>query len=117
MQSTPLAAAWVCVRRESGDTQRSTHSSSQRRHRHQHLSEGRGARMNDRLGELMGGGGRQPAVAPFEIAIDINDGGAGGGGGGGASGAFMEGFFDKVNAVKKDIDAVKKVRLHALPYV
>lgn len=69
-------------------------------------------RMNDRLGELTGGG-----VAPFEIAIDINDdgGGSGGGGGGNGGGAratggtFMEGFFDKVNAVKKDIDAVKKV--------
>ncbi len=69
--------------------------------------------MNDRLGELTGGG-----VAPFEIAIDINDdggggrgtgGGSGGNGGGATGGTFMEGFFDKVNAVKKDIDAVKKV--------
>eukprot|EP00752_Nemacystus_decipiens_P006007 g5425.t1 len=65
--------------------------------------------MNDRLGELTGGGGAS-SVAPFEIAIDINDdgGGRGGGGGGDASATFMEGFFDKVNAVKKDIDAVKK---------
>lgn len=65
-------------------------------------------KMNDRLGELTGGGGGS-SIAPFEIAIDINDDGGGGGGGGGASGSFMEGFFDKVNAVKKDIDAVKKV--------
>lgn len=64
--------------------------------------------MNDRLGELTGG---RSSRAPFEVTIDINDtGDAGGvGGGGGDSGAFMEGFFDKVNAVKKDIDAVKKV--------
>lgn len=76
--------------------------------------------MNDRLGELTGGGGA-PSVAPFEIAIDINDDGGsrGGGGGGGASATFMEGFFDKVNGVKKDIDAVKKVRrAHVVsPYV
>lgn len=65
--------------------------------------------MNDRLGELTGGGGGSN-VAPFEIAIDINDDGGGRGGGGGESATFMEGFFDKVNAVKKDIDAVKKVR-------
>eukprot|EP00903_Cladosiphon_okamuranus_P017901 g16472.t2 len=68
--------------------------------------------MNDRLGELTGGGGAS-SVAPFEIAIDINDdggrgGGGGGGGGGGAASTFMEGFFDKVNAVKMDIDALKK---------
>lgn len=68
-------------------------------------------RMNDRLGELTGGsgGGGGSNVAPFEIAIDINDTGDGGSGGGGGA-SFMEGFFDKVNAVKKDIDAVKKVR-------
>lgn len=71
--------------------------------------------MNDRLGELTGGGGGSSSggPAPFEIAIDINDTGDGGVGtndrGGGAAGGFMEGFFDKVNAVKKDIDAVKKV--------
>lgn len=65
--------------------------------------------MNDRLGELTGGGGGGSNVAPFEIAIDINDNGDGGGGGGGGGAGFMEGFFDKVNAVKKDIDAVKKV--------
>lgn len=67
--------------------------------------------MNDRLAELTGGngGGGGSSAAPFEIAIDIND--TGDGGSGGSSGAsFMEGFFDKVNAVKKDIDAVKKVR-------
>ncbi|CAM9296668.1 unnamed protein product [Ectocarpus sp. 12 AP-2014] len=64
--------------------------------------------MNDRLGELTGGGGGGSSVAPFEIAIDINDNGDGGGNGGGGGGGFMEGFFDKVNAVKKDIDAVKK---------
>ncbi|CBJ27339.1 Soluble NSF Attachment Protein (SNAP) Receptor (SNARE) [Ectocarpus siliculosus] len=64
--------------------------------------------MNDRLGELTGGGGGGSSVAPFEIAIDINDNGDGGGGGGGGGAGFMEGFFDKVNAVKKDIDAVKK---------
>lgn len=63
--------------------------------------------MNDRLGELTGG---KSSRAPFEVAIDINDTGDGGVGGGGGSGAFMEGFFDKVNAIKKDIDAVKKVR-------
>ncbi|CAN0105837.1 unnamed protein product [Pylaiella littoralis] len=61
--------------------------------------------MNDRLGELTGGNSSR---APFEVAIDINDTGDGGVGGGGGSGAFMEGFFDKVNAIKKDIDAVKK---------
>lgn len=61
--------------------------------------------MNDRLGELTGG---RSSRAPFEVAIDINDTGDAGGGGG-ESGAFMEGFFDKVNAVKKDIDEVKKV--------
>lgn len=66
--------------------------------------------MNDRLGELTGGSGGSGGVAPFEIAIDINDTGDGGVGGGRSAGGFMEGFFDKVNAVKKDIDAVKKVR-------
>lgn len=70
--------------------------------------------MNDRLGELTGGGGSfGGGAAPFEVAIDINDtgdGGVGAGAGGGqAAGGFMEGFFDKVNSVKKDIDAVKKV--------
>lgn len=71
--------------------------------------------MNDRLGELTGGrsGSSSGGVAPFEVAIDINDTGDGGLGAGsrGAQGAggFMEGFFDKVNEVKKDIDAVKKV--------
>lgn len=71
--------------------------------------------MNDRLGELTGGrsGSSGGGVAPFEIAIDINDRGDGGvgAGSGGAqeAGGFMEGFFDKVNAVKKDIDAIKKV--------
>lgn len=67
--------------------------------------------MNDRLSELTGGKSSRE-LAPFEIAIDINDNGDGG-----LSqpqhqqeGGFMEGFFDKVNLVKKDIDAVKKVR-------
>ncbi|CAM9102675.1 unnamed protein product [Laminaria digitata] len=70
--------------------------------------------MNDRLGELTGGrsGSSGGGAVPFEVAIDINDTGDGGLGAGsrGAQGAggFMEGFFDKVNAVKKDIDAVKK---------
>lgn len=71
--------------------------------------------MNDRLSELTGGtsgGSSGGGVAPFEIAIDINDTGDGGAG---SSGGFMEGFFVKVNAVKKDIDAVKKVRIIA-PY-
>ncbi|CAM9730677.1 unnamed protein product [Scytosiphon promiscuus] len=65
--------------------------------------------MNDRLAELTGGngGGGESSVAPFEITIDINDTGDGGSGGSGGA-SFMEGFFDKVNAVKKDIDAVKK---------
>lgn len=71
--------------------------------------------MNDRLGELTGGrsGSSGGGAAPFEVAIDINDTGDGGlgAGSGGAqgTGGFMEGFFDKVNEVKKDIDAVKKV--------
>eukprot|EP00904_Undaria_pinnatifida_P004753 jgi/Undpi1/14279/HiC_scaffold_9.g03928.m1 len=69
--------------------------------------------MNDRLGELTGGGGSfGGGAAPFEVAIDINDtgdGGVGAGAGGGqAARGFMEGFFDKVNSVKTDIDAVKK---------
>lgn len=70
--------------------------------------------MNDRLGELTGGrsGSSGGGVAPFEVAIDINDtgdGGLGAGAGGGQARGFMEGFFDKVNEVKKDIDAIKKV--------
>lgn len=69
--------------------------------------------MNDRLGELTGGrsGSSGGGVAPFEVAIDINDtgdGGLGAGAGGGQARGFMEGFFDKVNEVKKDIDAIKK---------
>lgn len=67
--------------------------------------------MNDRLSELTkDAGGSTRGFAPFEVAIDINDTGDGG-----VStqqqqqGGFMEGFFDKVNLVKKDIDAVKKV--------
>lgn len=66
--------------------------------------------MNDRLSELTRGKSLGEPV-PFEIAIDINDSGDGG-----LAlphqqqqGRFMEGFFDKVNLVKKDIDAVKKV--------
>lgn len=66
--------------------------------------------MNDRLSELTGGRGGGNAVAPFEIAIDVNDTGDAGRTSNANSKGFMEGFFDKVNAVKKDIDAVKKVR-------
>lgn len=76
--------------------------------------------MNDRLGELTGAGGgyAQSEVTPFEISLEANEagdegvseGGAALGGGGG--GGFMEAFFEKVNSVKKDIDAVKKVCPH-----
>ena len=73
--------------------------------------------MNDRLSELTGAGAgsRGVAYAPFEVSIDANEAGNGGvtwggGGGGAGGGGFMEAFFEKVNSVKKDIDAVKKVR-------
>lgn len=66
--------------------------------------------MNDRLAELTASGsGSARGPGPFEIAIDINDTGDGGMGGEQKQGGFMEGFFDKVNLVKKDIDTVKKV--------
>ncbi|CAM9329069.1 unnamed protein product [Ascophyllum nodosum] len=71
--------------------------------------------MNDRLSELTGAGAgsRGVAYAPFEVSIDANEAGNGGvtwggGGGGAGGGGFMEAFFEKVNSVKKDIDAVKK---------
>lgn len=64
--------------------------------------------MNDRLGELTGGRSSRGS-APFEIAIDINDTGDGGAPQQQGQQGFMEGFFDKVNLVKKDIDVIKKV--------
>lgn len=78
--------------------------------------------MNDRLGELTGAGGgyAQSEVTPFEISFEGNEAGDGGlsegrAGGGGGGGGFMEAFFEKVNSVKKDIDAVKKVCLRFPP--
>lgn len=74
--------------------------------------------MNDRLGELTGAGSgyAEWEATPFEISFEANEAGdggmSGGGAGGGGGGGFMEAFFEKVNSVKKDIDAVKKVRLH-----
>lgn len=64
--------------------------------------------MNDRLAELTGGASDSSrGPAPFEVVIDVND--TGDGGIDQAQQGFMEGFFDKVNLVKKDIEAVKKV--------
>ncbi|CAM9730994.1 unnamed protein product [Choristocarpus tenellus] len=64
--------------------------------------------MNDRLSELTGGsgGGGRGGVNPFEVAIDIND--YGEAPSKAEDGAFMQGFFDTVNEVKKDIDSIKK---------
>ncbi|CAM9503306.1 unnamed protein product [Discosporangium mesarthrocarpum] len=67
--------------------------------------------MNDRLAELTGGTGGygRDGVVPFEVAIDIRDEGDVQAGGGEVNdGGFMQGFFDKVNDVKNDIDATKK---------
>lgn len=64
--------------------------------------------MNDRLAELTGGAsGSSRGLVPFEVVLDVND--TGDGGIDQAQQVFMEGFFDKVNLVKKDIEAVKKV--------